>query len=84
VHQLRAGSVFAMLQLQCISRGAQRCRQPVRPAHRLDANMMFDRNERPIVAGVQHMPLNGALESSGMRRYAPARIRRSFKEFLRH
>ena len=51
VHQPFAGGVFAVFQLQRISRGAQLCRQPERQAHRHGAAVALERNDRPAERG---------------------------------
>ena len=84
VHQSFADGVFAIFELERISRGAQLCRQPDRQARRLGAKVTLERNDRKAVAGMQHMLLNGAFESVVVRSYTPARIRRSFEEFRRN
>ena len=44
VHQPFAGGVFAIFQLQRISRGTQLCRQPERQRHRHRATVTLERN----------------------------------------
>ena len=83
VHQPFAGGVFAVFQLQRISRGAQFRRQPERQAHRHGAAVALERDDRPAVARLQHVLLNGGFESVVVRNDNPSWIRCSFDEFRR-
>ena len=84
VHQPFASGVFAVFQLQRISRGAQPCRQPDRQAHRHGAAVALERNERPADAGCSTCCSMAVSKASLCAATTPARIRRSFEEFRRN